>query len=226
MWHGHQKAQLQDFLLAQTEKTDIFCLQEANRPDAEEVIANVFDSRYFQAVSIEKTIESTNSYYYLTTIIKKPGRVTSTYGLLADDDTATGKALATEIRIGTKTVIVINVHGVPQPGHKLDTEGRLQQSRGIIAELGEKHAPTVLCGDFNLLPHTESIRMVTDKGFRNLIEEYAISTTRNRLAWEQFPDNKQLFADYTFVSSGVRVLDFTVPDIEVSDHLPMIVDID
>ena len=62
-------------------------------------------------------------------------------------------------------------------------------------------------------------------GYRDLVKEYQIATTRNRLAWEKWPNNMQLYADYTFVSPGVTVPDFRVPAIEVSDHLSMIIDV-
>lgn len=118
------------------------------------------------------------------------------------------------------------MHGVPRPGHKLDTDGRLRQTEQIITWLKSYEGLlTVVCGDFNLLPRAESIKRFAAAGYRNLIVDYAIPTTRNRLIWEQYPDNKQLFADYTFTSSDVKVTGFTVPSIEVSDHLPMIIDI-
>lgn len=62
-----------------------------------------------------------------------------------------------------------------------------------------------------------------EKGMINLIKEYKIPTTRNKLAvrYDQIIDK---FADYIIVSSGVKVLDFQVPNIEISDHLPMILE--
>ena len=43
--------------------------------------------------------------------------------------------------------------------------------------------------------------------------------------WPQYEHGKygfQEFADYAFVSPGIRVVDFVVPDLPVSDHLPLI----
>ena len=58
----------------------------------------------------------------------------------------------------------------------------------------------------------------------NLIKKFAIERTRSCLSpWFGSPDFQE-FADYTFVSPDVNVLSFTVPDIEVSDHLPLVLE--
>ncbi len=113
---------------------------------------------------------------------------------------------------------------IPAPA-KLDSEGRLRQTRQILEWLETQDVPAVVCGDFNLQPETKSVQDFTTAGYQNLIKNYAIATTRNRLAWEKWPDNKQPFADYTFVSPNLTVTGFSVPDMEVSDHLPMIIDV-
>lgn len=160
----------------------------------------------------------------MTTIVKQPLTVTNQTKLLDDDDGGTGKALMVElVQNGTPVMTIINVHGVSQPGHKLDTEGRLRQSTQVMAAFEGKRG--VVCGDFNLLPEAESVKMFARAGYRDLIAEYAVPTTRNELAWARFPDNKQLFADYAFVSADVAVADFSVVDGEYSDHLAMIVEI-
>lgn len=81
----------------------------------------------------------------------------------------------------------------------------------------------VLCGDFNLLPQTKSIAMLEGR-MRNLIKEYNIKTTRSKLNPYHGTPTEQHFADYVFVSEDIKVLDFKVPEAEVSDHLPMILE--
>ena len=81
-------------------------------------------------------------------------------------------------------------------------------------------------GDFNLAPETKSIAMLTENGYRDLIKDFKIRTTRNRLAWEMYPESKQYFSDYVFASPEVKVKEFTVPENEISDHLPLILDIE
>lgn len=126
-----------------------------------------------------------------------------------------------------KQVTLTTVHGIPFPGNKLDDPNRLEQSRRILSffegETGEK----ILGGDFNMLPDIESMRMFEQAGMKDLIKEYGIINTRNVLAYGDYPEaERQYFADFTFVSSGVRVIDFQVPYCLVSDHLPMVLEVE
>lgn len=77
-----------------------------------------------------------------------------------------------------------------------------------------------------MLPQAESIRMFEKNNYRDLIKDFHITTTRNRIALDKYPGNERLFSDYVFVSSGVSVKGFLVPDVEISDHLPLLVEID
>lgn len=80
----------------------------------------------------------------------------------------------------------------------------------------------ILAGDFNLLPDTESIAML-GRRLRDLVREYAVPTTRSRLNPYRGTPREQKFADYIFfVSPSLQVHDFAVPDLLVSDHLPLI----
>ena len=79
-------------------------------------------------------------------------------------------------------------------------------------------------GDFNLLPQTESVRIL-EYGRRNLISDFNIPTTRSRLNPYYGTPQEQPHANFAFVTPGVQVESFAVPDIEVSDHLPMLMTI-
>jgi endonuclease/exonuclease/phosphatase family metal-dependent hydrolase len=76
-----------------------------------------------------------------------------------------------------------------------------------------------LCGDFNLPPNTKSLAMFEEFGLRNLISEYKINSTRT-----SFYTKEEKFADYIFVSNGIKVNDFSVLPDEVSDHAPLFID--
>lgn len=119
-----------------------------------------------------------------------------------------------------------HLHGVAAPGSKRDTDERLAQSQKIIDLLAGEKGEKILGGDFNLLPDTESIRMIERAGYRNLITAYGITSTRNRFSYGQYPEGeRQYFADYAFVSPGAVVQGFVVPPLEISDHLPLILEI-
>lgn len=117
------------------------------------------------------------------------------------------------------------VHGTAYPGSKLDTPERLMQSQKIIQFFGGTPNRKILCGDFNLMPDTESIRMIERSGMRNLVREFHIESTRSAINYERYPEKEwQKFADYCFVSPDIAVGNFTVPDISVSDHLPLVLE--
>lgn len=119
-----------------------------------------------------------------------------------------------------------HLHGAPQPGTKRDTDERIAQSQKVINFLAGEKDKKILGGDFNLLPDTESIRMIERAGMRNLITEYDITTTRNALSYGQYPESdRQYFADYAFVSPDVQMTSFVVPALEISDHLPLILEL-
>lgn len=73
------------------------------------------------------------------------------------------------------------------------------------------------------MPQTQSIKMLEEK-YKNLIKEFNIEKTRSNLSPYAGKPDFQKFADYTFVSENINVTSFVVPDFEISDHLPMILE--
>lgn len=73
------------------------------------------------------------------------------------------------------------------------------------------------------MPNTQSIEMFTQRGYRDLIQEFSIDTTRNHLAWNRHP-TKMYYSDYVFLNEGVTLKSFIVPKNEISDHLPMLLE--
>jgi hypothetical protein len=130
----------------------------------------------------------------------------------------------TELRVPAGPLLVANYHGIAQPGSKLDSDERLEQSRSIRRLLDAHDGPVVLVGDFNLLPETESVKIL-GRGFRNLVLERAIPSTRSRLNPYYGTPQEQPHADYAFVSPSLQVAAFCVPEVQVSDHLPLILDL-
>ena len=130
----------------------------------------------------------------------------------------------TELQMPGGRLLVGNYHGIARPGSKLDSDDRLTQSRVMRQVLDAHDGPVALLGDFNLLPETESVRIL-EAGLRNLVIEHAIPSTRSRLNPYYGTPEEQPHADYAFVSPSLRVADFMVPDVAVSDHLPLILDL-
>jgi endonuclease/exonuclease/phosphatase family metal-dependent hydrolase len=121
-----------------------------------------------------------------------------------------------------KLFTIINFHGLWNGKGKTDTEDRLNQSRRIVEFAKTISGPKILCGDFNLLPDTESIKILENMGMRNLVKEYAVTNTRTPL----YPRAhiSSTYADYILVTSGIQVNDFRVLKDVVSDHAPLFID--
>ncbi|MEK7100530.1 MAG: endonuclease/exonuclease/phosphatase family protein, partial [Patescibacteria group bacterium] len=111
---------------------------------------------------------------------------------------------------------VINFHGLWNGQGKGDSEDRIAQSEKIKNFMQNLQGNIVLCGDFNLEPDTESLRILEGSGLRNLIRENGITSTRT--AHYTGPVK---FADYVLVSETLEVADFQVLPDEVSDHTPL-----
>lgn len=118
---------------------------------------------------------------------------------------------------------LMNFHGQSLPGNKLDTPERIKQSNTLVKVAKQLKQPLILCGDFNLMPKTQSIGIIEKAGLKNLIKKYKIKNTRNSISWKRY-NNHQHFADFTFVSQQIKVKNFKVPYTLASDHLPMIME--
>jgi len=80
------------------------------------------------------------------------------------------------------------------------------------------NTPKILCGDLNLRPDTESMRIL-EHGMNNLITEYSIQSTRTR-----YYTKPEKFADYILTSPEILINEFRVMPEEVSDHCPLYLD--
>ena len=121
---------------------------------------------------------------------------------------------------GQETVVV-NFHGMWHEGGKGDMPERIEQSQKILQFMNKVPERKILCGDFNLNIDNQSLSML-EIGMRNLIKEFGITTTRSK---EHYPKIERMpYADYTLVSPDIEVTHFSVPDLPISDHLPMILE--
>lgn len=113
---------------------------------------------------------------------------------------------------------IVNVHGLWNGKGKTDSPERIAQSQNIKKFIDALSTPKILCGDFNLRPDTESVKIL-EQGMDNLIQRYGVSSTRT-----SFYPKEEKFADYIFTSPEVNVRSFEVLNDEVSDHAPLLLD--
>lgn len=252
--------ELMEFFEFHRGDTDVFCLQEITsceapvadlsgdgvRPDALQQIAARLPGFHSFRAPVQDQVDwiygfDDRASFGLATFVRDGLHVTESADIFlcnaansyvsGDYATLGYNALRVTVDAGGGPLDICSVHGVSMPGDKLDTLARLRQSDELLAFLDGRPGERVVMGDFNLLPETESIRKIERAGYRNLISEFSVRTTRGSLVKKLHPEygigpfGFQEYADYAFVTSGVKVNSFQVPDVPVSDHLPLILEI-
>lgn len=246
IWGGKIHEPLIAFLKAHSEDIDIFCFQDllfGTKPEFTPLRkgrANIFqeigeilsdhkaltfripgeshfhDEILAQNIGYGQAIFLKNSL----NIADSGGFRSNDGGVYAQDGTIIGGRYQwVKIKINGQEVTMMNVHGLWQKdSDKKDTPERIRQSQLIQNFLISSTENKILCGDFNLAPDTESIKIL-EKNMNNLIKERGFQSTRSSIY-----EKPGKFADYVLVSSSIKVNDFKVMPNEVSDHLPLYLD--
>lgn len=248
IWGGKIYKPLIKFLKEQSETTDIFCFQEVFQSNSSisessgyktNILRDIATAlkdfqgyfvKTFSGYDMIKLVDF-DLHFGIAMFIKKPIYVMSREeifihqvvgGMIKRKDyVETSRSLQSiRFNLNNKIFNVYNLHGlwIPDSFGKKDNEDRINQSKRIERFMQKHNGEKIIVGDFNLDPDSKSLRIL-ESNLINLIREYPISTTRSNLYTKQHG-----FADYTLVSSGVNVIDFQVPNISVSDHLPMILE--
>lgn len=244
-WGGKLLEPLLKFLKEQSQNADIFCLQEVYSSPEDRKIAQSMQSNLFEMIS--SILQDYNGYFKphlqgydlegktifklwsgLALFIKKSLQIKHTgdfsiyqegYKLIDDDIKTIPRNLQyIQCKKDDQEYLIGHFHGIWYPKSKLDTIDRVEQSKIIKKFFDNYTCKKILCGDFNLLPTTESIRIL-EEGNRNLITEFNIETTRN-----EYYTRIEKHADYILVSSDIKVVDFKVMKTVISDHYPLILE--
>lgn len=246
-WAGKaSKKKLLEFFEKHKNTTDLFCLQEIwSAPPEDMKWKNAGGAKFapeqtmmYGVKEISELLSDHNSYfrphflgkYGLMMLVKKNLIVVEEgeefvhkhkgYNPESDAGNHARNIQYVTLNINDKPLTVINFHGLWNGKGKTDSEDRINQSKKILEFTKNLSGDFVLCGDFNLLPETESLKMFEDSGLRNLIKEYGIISTRTS---HYTKDVK--YADYIFTTKGLNVKDFRVLPEEVSDHSALLLEI-
>jgi endonuclease/exonuclease/phosphatase family metal-dependent hydrolase len=124
-------------------------------------------------------------------------------------------------RAADRTVTVVHLHGLRHPSGKRDTPSRRAQAERLarlVTRVRTKRDLTVVSGDLNLLPESETFAVLGTIGLVDLV-----GTTNTRSSRYTKPTRH---ANYLLVSDPDAVLKFEVlAEPEVSDHRPLVLDI-
>jgi exonuclease III len=256
-WGGRLFEPLLAFIKDCAADTDVFCLQEVLDIPGEAIIGSATNISLFSVIANALpnftgffaaaqdnyepiTNGSSGASIGLATFVRKTHAIHAKGDFFINNErnsfvrtdytTMPNNLSYIQLNTGGRLLTICNVYGASWPGSKLDTPQRLLQSQKILDFVLSQPGEKIIAGDLNLLPGTKSINMFEKNGFRNLIKDFNIFTTRGSMHKKLKPElglgenGWQEFADYTFVSFGIKSVQFTVPDIPISDHLPMILE--
>lgn len=245
IWGGKVHDPLIEFLNNQKSSADIFCFQEVffglpSAPSIQGTVPHISSevSDLLQDFQFLFRFSPEGSYFQgeptqdtrvgLAVFVRKQITVLEHGGLFtykpssafAQDPklTMTGNCEFVKIEYAGQQVLIANLHGVWQASGKEDTDIRLTQSKILKEFLARHQGPKILCGDFNMLPQTQSMSVLED-GMQNVIIQKNIQSTRSELYTKA-----EKYSDYILVSPEIQVSDLQVPQITVSDHLPLILE--
>jgi endonuclease/exonuclease/phosphatase family metal-dependent hydrolase len=245
-WGGRALHPLMHFFKKRAAETDVFCLQEifeadqaalderhpdehvrgdlfrkisAELPDFEGAFAAFDDNplRQSLAIFVRRTVPVRTITDFVVYTPETPHEQGSRV-------ISSRKLQCLTVDHGGKELLIANFHGLWNGGPKTDTPERLEQSRRVKESLKKHAGPIVLCGDFNLLPETESLAILS-QGMRELVTEMKVPKTRTSLYRHYDNPDEPNFADYMLTTPDLEVKRFEVlPDI-VSDHSPLLLEI-
>lgn len=126
--------------------------------------------------------------------------------------------------IGTKKLHILNTQGI-WGEHGGDTPRRLEMAEKILSEVGE-NAPLVLAGDFNVHEKTQTVDALREKLVSVFYGEMQSSFNIRRKDLVKSPGYASSVVDMFFVTKDIAVVAKEVSEVDVSDHKPLICEIE
>ena len=122
----------------------------------------------------------------------------------------------------SESVAIAHMHGLWIPAGKKDTSERILQARRF-AKLLEDMQPEgkcIACGDWNVLPGSETFDVLGRLGMRDLVTHCGFTDTRT-----SYYDKPGRYADYMCMSLNMKAEGFRVlAEPEVSDHRALLLE--
>lgn len=118
------------------------------------------------------------------------------------------------VSIDGQNIQVCNIHGIRTADKQWD-QRTIKQCEFIINKVKEHELPTIIAGDFNLLPTTESIKIM-NKYYQNNISKFNITSSKPERTGKQSD-----IIDYIFTKNIEPKKCYTINN-DISDHLPLI----
>lgn len=129
--------------------------------------------------------------------------------------------LGTNIKIINKDISAYSVHGIWGFNGE-DNPRRLEMSKIIVDEIKDKEN-VILAGDFNVQPYTKTVENI-EKHLQNVFKNELASTFN--MKHKLLPTYATSAVDMIFVSKHFNVIGHNMPDVDVSDHMPLVCELE
>ena len=128
------------------------------------------------------------------------------------------------LELENKRIKLINLHGpVNLNGSEAD-ERRLKMKEKLLQEL-EDESRVILGGDSNARINNPIIKELESKLINPFAGELITTFNISRKNLVKNPGYAESIVDVLFVSPEIKVLSHTQPQVDVSDHLPLVIEI-
>lgn len=229
---GKLMPQILDFL--EQENADILNLQEVRKgdtknPDIEQAIKEKLEYEYsFFTPAFFDTVENCDSG---NLILSKYPIVKTDYKFLfgqykIHEHGQDPNYFSTLPRIiqhatidinGTK-IYNFNVHGIWAHRDGSDSPNRLKMSNIVCQEIKDKKN-VILTGDFNSQENTKTINNI-ENYLTNIFKDERKSSFNMKQKTD--PGYGEAVVDFIFTSNNFRILSKSMPNVDISDHLPLV----
>ena len=235
VWTGRVNGALINFI--KSHDFDVICMQEAvwgdKREDLEGLFATVDQIKEASGLSYDSRASNWGMKIFSEDIIMEQGNVILSRDKILEEknEVVHGEYSIVEgIRglyehVYTLQVVklangftIVNHHGYwkPTPMGDDTTVKVMKKVAGIVRELS---GPVVMCGDLNIVHEAPAMRELDF--LRDLTYEYHIDNTLSGLKFDG-----KVACDHILVNDKVEVQNFSVLDDIVSDHKPLMAEID
>jgi endonuclease/exonuclease/phosphatase family metal-dependent hydrolase len=122
---------------------------------------------------------------------------------------------------GKTKINIFNTQGVWDLNGDKATERRVKMYNEI-AKATKNKQNVILAGDFNLKPTNMALAPIDAQLTSVFKNERSTSFNLRRKDLDKYPGYATAVVDLMYVSAEIKVLSYSCPDVDVSDHLPLV----
>lgn len=212
LYHNRQTS-LFDILCKKLNMQGVYHGDLKLKGDETSVFGNAVFSKY---PILGKSIVSLKSFRPVTTFELDSRR--STVRELIDRH-----VLDAQIDVEGRTLNVLSWHGAwTAPPH--DSRETFRQANIVYEYLKKIGGPFILGGDLNAVTSSKTIKLISQIAV-NFMEKSPSETVTTNIKVHKIAPRGYLI-DYIFASPVVKLLDLRIPNITVSDHLPVVAEVE